>query len=158
VSLVVRRLELEFAARGLLGRSSVRVSRKLGVIMRFFWLATLCVFISGCATYRPASVPVAEPGTEFDEATSSILEGDTARIALHSGKKVSGKVLWLSSEKLALDRGGNYDNEELVIGISEIDQVEIRNQSDGQIEKRWFLSLGAAAVVATYVALRNAGF
>lgn len=137
------------------GKPSMRVSLELNVIMRLFWLVTLCAFISGCATYRPASVPVVETGTGFAEGTSSVVEGDAVRISLHSGKEATGKVLWLNGEKLALDRGGNHDNEELVIDIAEIDRVEIRDQSDGQIERNWFLSLGAAALVAAYVGLRS---
>lgn len=130
---------------------------ELNGIIRYFWLVTLCAFISGCTTYRPASVPVAKSETDSGEESSSILEGDAVRIVLYSGETVSGRVLWLTNEKLALGSRGNYGDEDLVIDVSEIDCAEIRDQSDGQIERRWFVSLGVAALVATYIGLRSIG-
>jgi hypothetical protein len=53
---------------------------------------------------------------------------------LDSGETASGKVLRLDDEKLVLDRGGNYDHEEQIIGLAEIEHAEFRNESDGQIE------------------------
>ena len=80
------------------------------------------------------------------------------RLTLHSGKTVSGKVLWLGREKIALDRGGNYDNETLVIAAAEVDRAELRNLSDSSIERIWFLALGAALVCGAYISMHNYGW
>jgi hypothetical protein len=125
--------------------------------MRTFRLLTLCALISGCATYRPASLPVAEPGADLDSRIPAIEEGDVVRVTLASGRTVSGKVTWMRSEQIALDRGGNYDYEELVILTSGIESIEVRRQSDGSIERGWFLTLGAAALFGAYLALHNLG-
>ncbi|MBE0564510.1 MAG: hypothetical protein IH621_01015 [Krumholzibacteria bacterium] len=122
-----------------------------------FELVTICAFIAGCTTYRPASIPVAESATDPGEEHSLILEGDAVRMVLHSGEEVSGKVIWLTNEELALGNRGNYGDEDLVIKVSEIEYAEIRDQSDSQIERRWFVSLGAAALVAAYIGLRGIG-
>lgn len=130
---------------------------ELNSIIRCFWLVALCAFISGCTTYRPASIPEAASAAGSGEERTSIREGDTVRVVLHSGEKVSGRVLWSTSEELALGSRGNYGDEDLVIEVSEIDYAEIRDQSDGQIERRWFVSLGVAALVAAYIGLRSIG-
>ena len=127
------------------------------VSMRRIWLIALCVFLSGCATYRQATVPVMGPGARNPDDTSSILEGDTVRLVLDSGETASGKVLRLDDEKLVLDLGGNYDHEERVIGLAEIEHAEFRNESDGQIEGHWFLAIGAALAVSILVTLRSMG-
>ncbi len=125
--------------------------------MRRIWLIALCVFLSGCATYRQATVPVMGPGAGIPDDTSSILEGDTVRLVLDSGETASGKVLRLDDEKLVLDLGGNYGHEEQVIGLAEIEHAEFRNESDGQIEGHWFLAIGAALAVSVLVTLRSIG-
>ncbi len=128
---------------------------ELNNITRYFWVVTLCAFLSGCATYRPASIPEAEPEAGSSEEGPSILEGDTVRLVLRSGKKVSGKVLWLTRDEIALGRRGNYGDDDLVIKFSETEYAEIRDQSDGQIERSWFVSLGVAALISAYVGLRS---
>lgn len=59
---------------------------------------------------------------------------------------------------MVLDRGGNYDHEEMVISLAEIEHAEFRSQSDGQIEGHWFLALGAALAVSILVTLRSMGY
>ena len=68
---------------------------------------------------------------------------------------VSGKVNWVTNEELALGSRGNYGHEDRVVKVVEIEFVEVRDQSDGQIESRWFLGLGAAAVISIYIGLRS---
>jgi hypothetical protein len=126
--------------------------------MRRIWLIALCVLLSGCATYRQATVPVVGPGAGIPEDASAIREGDTVRLVLDSGETASGKVLALDDEKLVLDRGGNYDHEEQVIGLAEIEYAEFRNESDGQIEGHWFLAIGAALAVGVLVTLRSIAY
>lgn len=126
--------------------------------MRRFRLIVLCVFLSGCATYRQATVPVVGPGAGIPEDAAAIREGDTVRLVLHSGEKASGKVLSLDGGKLVLDLGGNYDHEEMVVSLAEIEYAEFRNQSDGQIEGHWFLALGAAAAFGVLVTIRSIGY
>jgi len=89
------------------------------------------------------------------EENSSVMEGDTVRIVLHSGEKVSGKVMWITNEEMSLGGRGNYGDEDLVLKVSTIDYVEVRDQSDGQIEGRWFIGLGVAAVIGAYIGLRS---
>jgi hypothetical protein len=159
VAIVIALMYCLFAAIG--GSTRALVMDAAGswqVIMRRFRLIVLCVFLSGCATYRPATVPVVGPGAGIPEDASAIREGDTVRLVLHSGEKASGKVLSLDGGKLVLDLGGNYDHEERVIGLSEIEHAEFRNQSDGQIEGHWFLALGAALAVSILVTLRSMGY
>ena len=76
----------------------------MNTIARYLWLLTICAFLAGCATYRPASIPGvgAAPGP---------------------------------GEECA----------------------EVRDQSDGQIESGWFIGLGVAALVATYLSLQSIG-
>ncbi len=124
-------------------------------ITRVIWLVTLGVFVSGCTTYRPSSFPGAVPETGSGEENPSLSEGDTVRIVLHSGKRVSGKVLWMTMEEIALGSRGNYGDENLVIKVSTIEYIEVRDQSDGEIEGAWFISLGVAAIVSAYLALRS---
>ena len=128
---------------------------KLRKTTKVIWLFTLCVFVSGCTTYRPSSIPDAVPEMGSGEESPSVLEGDTVRIILYSGKGVSGKVLWMTNEEIALGSRGNYGDEDLIIKVSTIEYVEVREQSDGELEKRWFLGLGAAAVIGAYIGLRS---
>lgn len=130
----------------------------LNNVTRFPWLVTLCIVLSGCTTYRPAAIPGAGSERDSGEGNASIRLGDTVRIVLHSGETVSGKVLWITKEEIALGSRGNYGDEDLVIKVSTIDLVEVRDQSDGQIEGRWFIGLGVAALIAAYVSLRSTGW
>ena len=117
----------------------------------YFRLVALCMVVSGCATYKSVNVSTAEPVVRAGDEFSSIWEGDVVRTVLHSGKKIAGRVLWLTDEKLALDRGGNYGNEVVVIDVADIDYAEVRIQSDGQLEGLWFAAIGAALVATIYL-------
>lgn len=126
--------------------------------MRCLLLVAICTSISGCSTYRPASIRATERrGVGVNEVSPNIMEGDTVRLVLSSGARVSGKILWLTDKRLAVDRGGNYDNEELVIDVSQIELAEIRDQSEGQIERSWFLSLGVLALISAFIGLHHMG-
>lgn len=134
-------------------RGAVRFSLKR--MTRYLWLATLCVIASGCATYRPIDIPAVTSQSKSREMDASIFEGDMARIALLSGKQVSGKVLWVSGKDLGLSRGGNYGYEELVVSFADIESVKIRTQSDAQIELGWFAAIGVALLVSVYYTLHT---
>ncbi len=118
-------------------------------------LVGLCALATGCATYRPVTIPSATTEAASPEAAPTIYEGDAVRITLVSGKELSGKVLWVSGTALGLNRGGNYDYEERVISFAEIESLTYRSQSDGQIELGWFAAIGAALVASVYFVLRN---
>lgn len=127
----------------------MRVARRPGGLVL---LSTLMALASGCATYRPAHTDVM--GVEEDRA--SIIEGDTVRLLLDSGQTVSGKVRWLTDEKLGISRAGNL-GDEVVVAIADIARAEIRDQSDGQIDGYLFMGVGAALVTGAYLILRNMG-
>lgn len=124
---------------------------------RLFWVSTLCVFVSGCATYRSASLPEPVPEMGSGGGGSSVREGDTVRILLRSGETVSGEVMWMTNEEVSLGNRGNYGGEDLAVAISTIESIEVRNESDGEIEGLWFISMGVALLISAFIGLQSMG-
>ena len=95
-------------------------------------LATLLISHLGCATYRDGALPA--PGMQGDETSKDVVaEGDSVRLSLYSGKSYSGNVIWVTNDKLKLGGLGNYGLPDLIIQLAEIEKLELRNQSGGQI-------------------------
>ena len=125
--------------------------------MKTFWLVTLCFFISGCSAYRDAYIPATVPHIESRPKGLTVVEGSNVRVTLHSGQTVSGKVSRLTSEKLGLGSRGNYGHEDLVIELTDIQQIEIKNQSDAEVERLWFFGIGALLIGLIVHGLSNIG-
>ena len=118
-----------------------------------FVLAAFLVASSGCTSYRraalPGSVGMVAPSAEI----CTVVEGSSVRIGLRTGETVSGTVSSISAEELVLGGRGNYAHSDVVVRIAEIDYVEMREQSDGQVERGWFFGLFVAAVVGLVLSL-----
>ena len=127
-------------------------------ISRLLWLLSLCVYLSACTTYRTATLPGTPPDPIPGEEIPVVSKGDAVKIHLHSGEKESGKVLWVTDREIALGHRENYGGDDLVVPVSNIESIEVREQSDGQIEGAWFASLLVAAFVGMYYSLRNIGY
>jgi len=134
---------------------------RAGPIQKFAFtvaLVALIVSSSGCGTYRQVPAPGAKSEASSDDPSNRILEGDTVRLRLKSGEKYSGTVARLSDQELSLGGRGNYGHSDLIIRLEEIDQVEIRNESAGEVEGAWLVGLGLGFVVAFIVGMNSAGW
>jgi len=69
-------------------------------------------------------------------------------VTLRSGENLTGKVAWLTNDELALVGRENYGHSDMVVRVADIEHIEIREQSDGDIERRWFVGMGMAAVLS----------
>ena len=124
-------------------------------INRVIWLVTLCCFVSGCSTYRRVDSPTIVIESDSGDHNDTISSGANLRVTLLTGEVVLGQVVWVTNDEIALSSRGNYGYENRIVKVAEIEFVEVRDQSDSQIERRWFLGLGAAAVISIFIGLRN---
>ncbi len=126
---------------------------------------------AGCASYRPAVLPIESPPAEMadvnrqydgeisvnrsDSGENVVGVGDEVRIILRSGDVVEGEVLRLSDTDLVLGNFGNYGVVETVIGFSDIEGVEARYSAQGAsfaastVGVFVILFLGLAALAST---------
>ncbi len=105
-------------------------------------LTTLLVSYSGCATYRDVALPASEVKAGDETPNDIVVEGDDVRLRLYSDETYSGKVIWITNEELRLGGLGNYGLSDITVQLAEIERIELRNESSGQIETSWFLGIG----------------
>ena len=124
---------------------------------RVFWVLSLVFFLVGCTTYRPGYVPGEPQGVQAGAEDGPVRVGSTVRITLKDGNSVSGKVTALSNEELVLGGRGNYGFEDLTINVKDIENVEIRNESDSTIELGWFVAITVLLVGGVIYAYSQLG-
>ncbi len=107
-------------------------------------LGAMALVNFGCASYQRAPVAADAPAGTWPEGTN-------VRVVLHSGDKYTGRILRSTTEEIALDGLGNYGESEIVLSLADVDYVEVRQQSDGEIEQGWFILLGVALVTTFFL-------
>jgi len=122
------------------------------------------VFLSGCASYRPATMPsgtdpalsVEVQEKSFAEVQASPTKGDgekvrvgnEVRIELIDGVRIEGEVLRLSEEEIVVGKVGNYGLEKISIRADEIAVLETRHESGGAN----IVAGGMAVIIVAFLA------
>lgn len=119
-------------------------------------LISLVVYLSGCSSYHRGYVPALAPQSEEGVGGTRVRVGSQVRIKLKTGQRVHGKVGRLDGDGIDLVHRENYGGQDLSVPYSEIDSVDVRFLSDGEIEGVWFVGLGVALVGGTLWGLQNA--
>lgn len=102
----------------------------------------------GCATYRQATLPGTVSGSVLPNNEQSVGEGAHVKVKLRSGDVFEGVVDSISGDELNLRELGNYGLSSYIIKFSEIENVCVRNEESGTIERRWFAWMFFVATVA----------
>jgi hypothetical protein len=119
----------------------------MGKFFRSVLVVLVFAFQSGCASYRPATIP-SEAGSPqsvavHDSSDSKVAispeggagdvvrAGSKVRIELIGGGRVEGEVLRVSVEEIVIRKVGNYGLEERSILAGEIAVLEVRHESSG---------------------------
>ena len=118
-------------------------------------LITLLLSLWGCGTYRKVTLPDSGVETDAGYQKFPISEGDSVRLKLRSGETYSGTVIWLTKKELGLDGLGNYGPSDLIIQLPNIEKLELRNQSDGQVETTSFLAVGIGLIAVFFWLLNS---
>jgi hypothetical protein len=130
----------------------------LEVLSRFSSSAILAVLlvvgVSGCATYRIARLPGdAAPGFEDGSQIAPVFVGALARAALKNGEELSGKVTAVTDTSVTFGSAGSHGLVGRTVTISELDVLEMENQS-GSPSRTIALLVGMAmALVCLWLAL-----
>lgn len=124
---------------------------------RVLWVLSLVFFLAGCASYKPGYVPGDAHGGQAGTGDGPVRVGSTVRITLKEGNTVSGKITALSNEELVLGGRGNYGFEDLTINVQDIENVEIRNESDSTIELGWLVAITVLLVGGVIYAYSQLG-
>ena len=107
----------------------------------------------GCATYRQAVLPRAVVSESTVAAEQIVVEGAHVKVQLVSGETYEGVVNMIAADKLELGELANYGLSSLDIDFSDIETISIRQQEDGQIERRWFAGMLLAVIIAVAISL-----
>ena len=129
-----------------------------GNFRRFCFAVTLGTFIvaaSGCATYQRTVVSGEGAEDAVVDRAKLVEEGTTVRVKLLSGETVGGTVLSVTDNEIELGSRGNYGHENATVRISDVNYIEVREQSDGLIEGGWFVGILIGLSVLLYSALQN---
>jgi len=90
---------------------------------------TLAAFLSGCSSYRPASLPSVVPEEVESKSEKKIWVGANARITLNTGKIVAGTVTAVTADSISVGCVGNYGLEVTSITADEIALIEAEYSS-----------------------------
>ena len=90
---------------------------------------TLCAFVSGCSSYRSASLPRTDPVDVEEARVEETKIGHSARITLLSGEVITGEVSSVTSSSIKVFRVGNYGLEESTVAASDIAGIEVEHSS-----------------------------
>ncbi len=90
------------------------------ILRRFFWLVTLCFFISGCS-YQQFGLPT---NTESDNTKPVVKVGQRVTIVTTGGSKFEGEVVSVSMDKIVLGKPSNYGFVETVFRADEIAEIK----------------------------------
>ncbi|MBK7673154.1 MAG: hypothetical protein IPJ24_17475 [bacterium] len=101
---------------------------------------------TGCATYRTAHVP-GSPRPAADRGTSAdaIYVGASARAVLRNGEKISGNVAAVTDSSVTFGRIGNDGLSERVVAASDLEVLEIEDQSGAVSQSITKFAVGAMA-------------
>jgi hypothetical protein len=112
---------------------------------------TLAAFLSGCSSYRHASLPGVVPEEVESNSETKIWIGQNARITLNSGKVVAGTVEAVTADSISVGRIGNYGLEVTSAKADEIALVEVEYSS--RTENIIVISVVAGAIVGGILAV-----
>ena len=93
------------------------------------WLAVLCIFVSGCAGYRPASLPGSNSPDEIGGSETVVEVGAEVKLEKRTGDVVSGRVMRISDTFIVLETSGNTGFSEFQIEFDQISSLEVRKGS-----------------------------
>ena len=112
---------------------------------------TLAAFLSGCSSYRHASLPGVVPEEAESKSENKIWVGQNARITLNSGKVLAGTVKTVTADSISVGRIGNYGLEVTSANADEIALIEVEYSS--KTENIIAVSAIAALIVGAVLSL-----
>jgi exosome complex RNA-binding protein Csl4 len=129
---------------------------------RTIWCFVLLVFLSGCATYKRASLPGDGESTSAEKNGIIVVhKGAIVRVTLSGGEIVTGKVIEVSSEALVLEINGALAPEKRTIPSSGVQKIEIEkfDRSEKRVAKTTAIVVvvGAVLFAAFLYSIRGLG-
>ena len=100
-------------------------------VKRILAAVVLVAFVSGCASFRPASLSLDESADAGATVSDVVEAGQNVRVTLISGEIIEGKVASVFEAGLAVGHMGNYGYTECTVAASEIALLEIQSWSSG---------------------------
>jgi hypothetical protein len=120
----------------------------MSTITRVVWSLTLCIFVSGCAGYRPATLSGLEsPEAEESDSVELVEVGSQVKITKTTGVIVAGEVVRISDDNLVLEIAGNNGLEAYHVAFDDIRSVEMKKGS----KTVGLVLIGAAVAVLVVV-------
>ena len=98
--------------------------------MRVIWFVTMCTFVSGCASYHPASLPGVESKPISGESEVVVQRGSKVRITTRVYAVIEGEVSEITDDQLSVVKAGNYGREERVVSFEDIRSIEVEQGSN----------------------------
>ena len=129
----------------------------MNIFVKLFWVFSLCVFGSGCASnsYRHAVLPGSiAPGSET-ELLKIVRVGANVRVVFHSQRVISGIVFAVSENQLILSPSHEFSDGNISISVEEIKYVEM--QYGKKSEVILVSALVTAVAVGLYVVFSRIG-
>jgi len=119
-------------------------------------------FLSGCATYKNASLPGDGTNTPTEQDGKIVVQqGAIVRVTLSSGEIVTGEVIEVSSKELVLEASGALAPEKRIISSSDVQKIEIEkfDHSEKRVAKTTaiFVVVGAVVLAALIFAYNGLG-
>ena len=130
----------------------------MSALARFIWVITILAFLSGCTSYRHASLPGAPVDTAANENSHFVKVGSRVKVTLTGGEVVTGEVLQVSGNELVLTGDGNYGYSERSLSTSDIVAIEMEYTSSSDKKKNVEIVLFSvlALGIAAYIGFVNA--
>jgi hypothetical protein len=100
-------------------------------VQRILAAVVLVAFVSGCASYRPASLSLDEAADAGATVHDEVEAGQKVRLTLVSGEVIEGEVASVTEDGLTVGRSGNYGYTERTVAANEIALLEIQSWSSG---------------------------
>ena len=83
--------------------------------MRLIWFVTLCAFVSGCASWQPATLPGPDSEPIPDEKELVVQQRSKVRVTTRGGAVIEGEVTDIAGNQLTILKPGNYGRDERVV-------------------------------------------
>ena len=88
-----------------------------------------CLYLTGCAGYRPASLPGSHSPGEVGDSDHTVEVGSQVKLTKTTGEAVSGKVVSISAEHLVLEQSGPDERMEQAVEFDQIASLEVKKGS-----------------------------